>query len=146
MNMRRPRNTVVYIRTIPGDRNVVNADLQEEIMLRFCQEEKLHVCSVIRSECPEEESISYLEQLIQELPPETDSMIAWRYNRYSSNLYELSRICFLYDYYGIRIYSMEFPTELWKNLNVLNAPYERAIYGDQAVIPPPVKNRVPRRG
>lgn len=141
-NFKRPRNMVLYIRTAPNERSVMSAELQEEILRQFCERDQIPVCCVIRHECSEEKTIPFLEQLIERLPPEADSMIAIRCTRYSSNIYELSRICFFYSYYGIVIYSMEFATKLWENLSVLNNPYDPGLHEGHSIPLPPVKNRL----
>lgn len=140
-DLKRPRSMVLFIRTDPNERTILSADLQEELLRRFCDSERISVCCVVRRDCPEDDTIALLEQLIDELPPEADSMLAVRCTRYSSNIYELSRICFLYEYYGIAIYSMEFATRLWKNLNVLNNPYVTCLNDGNPLPLPPIKNR-----
>lgn len=140
-----PRNVVLYIRTCPGERTIATADFQEDILRQFCLREHLSVCAVIRHACTEAETIPFLDQLLQELPLEADSMLAWRFSRYSSNLTELSRICFLYEYYGIVLYSMEFSPCLWRALPTVHNPYDPNINDGIAIPLPPVKNRVRRK-
>lgn len=133
---------ILYLRSGPDDKNIPSAELQEEILRRYCAAEGIPVGSVIRSCCAEEDTIPFLERLIHVLPAEADAMIAWRCTRYSSNLHELSRICFFYEHYGIKLYSMEYALCLWEGITLLNNPYEPALNDGKSTPLPPVNNRV----
>ena len=101
------RKPVLYVRSDPDHLPLFGADLQESMLFSYCRERNIPVLGTIRVECGGETSLAGLTELLDQLPPDCDSLLAARFYVYSNSLSELSDLCRLYMDRGKELYSLE---------------------------------------
>lgn len=122
----------LFIRTDPEAPTCLTAELQEKELLNYCAALHVRVVKRFFFECDEAESLRQIETLLPTLQPEVNTLLAFRFHRFSSNLLELSQISLRARFsYHIDLYSSEFVSPLWTNLHVTNNPYDKHAFPEQ---------------
>lgn len=123
---RRPMTAFLFIRTCASEPFSASAESQEDTLREYCEREKIRVVGVARAVVEIEDSLAFLKQLFPSVPAGTDLLLATRLDRFSTALFDLSGVCYLYRTHRIELQCLEIPGPLRFQLNCRNNPYSSA--------------------
>lgn len=113
---KKPKRTVIYVRTDPDPCGKLSAKAQAEICLRHCRSNDIPVSHIIHVTGTSEESLAYLKTLVRTLPKEIDAIFAARSCGYSTLLPELARLCLIFQCRPTWLYSLDAVGPLYQSI------------------------------
>ena len=107
---------MIYVRVGSDVPAAMTAELQEQLCLRHCAENKIPVSHTVRAHCESEESLDVLRWLLRTMPPKTDALFALQFWLYSRQLKTLGQLCMCFQCRPTWVYSLDLVEPIYKVL------------------------------